>query len=130
MPIPPDTKKDKPNEEGKPEASSLTQEAAEQEKQEAEEEDQPAAQQQSEEAEEDAAQPQSRVVEDHSPSSVPLPSSPEEEDDPLEAASKLPWEEDARIGRMMKTFSTLAIEKVLGLLVAALPEELSVRSLA
>lgn len=120
--VPPlDLKKDKPSEESKPEASSTMQKPTEQGQQ------LTAQQQEEEKEEEEASQPQSRVVEDQSTN---LPSVLEEEEDPLEAASKLPWEEDARIGRMEKTFSTLAIERILGLLVATLPQELSVRSLA
>lgn len=67
----------------------------------------------------------SRVVEDQSIACTP-PASPSEEEDPLVAASKQPWEEDARVGKMEKTFSVVAIERILGLLVATLPEDLSV----
>jgi len=111
-----DLKKDKPSEGSKPEASSTMQKPTEQGQ------ELTAQQQEEEKEEEEASQPQSRVVEDQS---THLPFVLEEEEDPLEAASKLPWEEDARIGRMEKTFSTLAIERILGLLVATLPQELS-----
>ena len=93
----------------------------------------PTQQQQKEEEEEEekeeegeTPQLQSRVVEDQSVACTP-PVSPSEEEDPLVAASKQPWEEDTSVGRMEKTFSVLAIERILGLLVATLPEELSVR---
>ena len=86
-------------------------------------------QQKEEEEKEEAEEPpqlQSRVVEDKSVACTP-PASPSEEEDPLVAASKQPWEEDTKVGRMEKTFSVVAIERILGLLVATLPEELSVR---
>ena len=87
----------------------------------------PPTQQQQKEEEEEPPQLQSRVVEDKSVACTPPASPSEEEEDPLVAASKQPWEEDTKVGRMEKTFSVVAIERILGLLVATLPEELSVR---
>lgn len=89
--------------------------------------DTPTQQQKEDEKEKEEPHLPSRVVEDQSVACTP-PVSPSEEEDPLVAASKQPWEEDARVGKMEKTFSVLAIERILGLLVATLPEDLSVRS--
>ena len=108
------SKKDK----DKPEPSQEIKEPPTQQQQKEEEE---------KEEEEEPPQLQSRVVEDQSVTCTPPASPSEEEEDPLVAASKQPWDEDTKVGRMEKTFSVVAIERILGLLVATLPEELSVR---
>lgn len=111
--------KDKPEASQEPPTQQQQKEGEEEEEKEGEEK---------KEEEGEAPQLQSRVVEDQSVACTP-PVSPSEEEDPLVAASKQPWEEDTSVGRMEKTFSVLAIERILGLLVATLPEELSVRCL-
>lgn len=103
---------------GKPEGSWETKDPPTQQQKEEDEKEK-------EEEEGETPRLPSRVVEDQSVACTP-PVSPSEEEDPLVAASKQPWEEDARVGKMEKTFSVVAIERILGLLVATLPEDLSV----
>ena len=50
----------------------------------------------------------------------------EKEEDLLSLVSQRPAEEDARIGAMEKTFASLAVERMLGLLAAVLPMDMSV----
>ena len=111
----------------KSEASQETKKPPTQQQKEKEEKEEKEEEEEKREEEGETSHLQSRVVEDQSVACTP-PVSPSEEEDPLVAASKQPWEEDTRVGRMEKTFSVLAIERILGLLVAILPEELSVRS--
>ena len=64
-----------------------------------------------------------RVVTDSSQENPP------EDEDPLVAASKKPAEDDVHIGSQEKTFASIAAERMLGLLAALLPQEMTVSAL-
>ncbi len=73
-------------------------------------------------------EPGSKVEKPHPPQDQETKEKEEEEEELLSVVSRRATEEDTKIGSLERTFASLAIERILGLLAAILPVDMSVCS--